>query len=132
MVDDDADLMPALGDLCASTEDIRLVGTAAGGAQALEVVRSLEPDVVVTDVRMPGPDGIELTRRLAGSGRDERPKMLVLTSFPLDDYLLGALAAGASGFLPKSTPWADLAHAVRVVHAGGAVIPLGSHGGCST
>ncbi|MEU4701616.1 response regulator transcription factor [Nonomuraea dietziae] len=102
-----------------SQPDIEVVGEAANGAEALERVAELAPDVVLMDVRMPVMDGLEATRRLMASGRT---KVLILTTFDLDDYVYEALRAGASGFLLKDASAAQLAEAVRVVAAGDALI----------
>jgi DNA-binding NarL/FixJ family response regulator len=83
--------------------DLEVVGEAADGAEAVALARELEPDVVLMDVRMPGVDGIEATRRIAG-GRGRPPRVLVLTTFDLDEYVFEALRAGASGFLLKDVP----------------------------
>ena len=101
--------------------DFTVVGTAAGGAEAVRVCREAAPDVVLMDVRMPGMDGIEATRQLIGPSGD-RPRILILTTFDLDDYVYDALRAGASGFLLKDVTAEQLFHAVRVVAAGEALL----------
>jgi len=101
-------------------DDIEVVGSASDGAEALDRCAALRPDVVLMDVRMPHVDGIEATRRLRSSGLDAR--VLVLTTFDLDEYVLEAVRAGASGFLLKDAPPEDLVHAVRVVASGDALL----------
>lgn len=97
--------------------DIEVVGEAADGLEAVDLARRVGPDVVLMDVRMPGLDGIEATRQVtAASG--EGPRVLMLTTFDLDEYVYRAIRAGASGFLLKDVPPAELVHAVRVVSAG--------------
>ena len=96
--------------------DIRVVGEAGDGASALDVVRSANPDVVLMDIRMPRLDGVEATRRL----RDHR--VIILTTFDHDEYIVEALRAGASGFLLKDAPPDELVRAVRVVAAGDALL----------
>jgi DNA-binding NarL/FixJ family response regulator len=99
--------------------DFTVVGTASDGAEAVRICRQLSPDVVLMDVRMPGMDGIEATRQLAGEGR---PRVLILTTFDLDEYVYDALRAGASGFLLKDVTAERLFDAVRVVAAGQALL----------
>jgi DNA-binding NarL/FixJ family response regulator len=101
------------------TGDIEVVGEAADGSQALDVVARTRPDVVLMDVRMPGLDGIEATRRIRIGPHPA--KVLILTTFDLDEYVLAGLRAGASGFLLKDALAADLISAVRVVASGEAV-----------
>jgi DNA-binding NarL/FixJ family response regulator len=101
--------------------DFTVVGTASGGAEAIRVCREASPDVVLMDVRMPGMDGIEATRKLIGPSGD-RPRILILTTFDLDDYVYDALRAGASGFLLKDVTAEQLFHAVRVIAAGEALL----------
>src|SRR5690349_7524956 len=101
------------------TGDIEVVGEAADGAQALDVVARTCPDVVLMDVRMPGVDGIEATRRIRSGAHPA--KVIILTTFDLDEYVLAGLRAGASGFLLKDALAADLISAVRVVALGEAV-----------
>jgi DNA-binding NarL/FixJ family response regulator len=98
-------------------DDVEVVGEAGDGAEAVEHARSLDPDVVLMDIRMPVMDGVEATRRLA-----DTTKVLILTTFDLDEYVYDALRAGASGFLLKDTPPEDLADAVRVVARGEALL----------
>ena len=98
-----------------------MVGEAADGQEALDAAEQHDPDVVLMDIRMPNLDGIAATRRLAGRGRP-RPRVLVLTTYDLDEYVYDALRAGASGFLLKDTPPEQLAPAVRVVAAGDALL----------
>ncbi|MDL4817723.1 response regulator [Actinomadura opuntiae] len=98
-----------------------VAGTAEDGAEAVRVCAELSPDVVLMDVRMPGVDGIEATRRLVASGAD-RPRVLILTTFDLDEYVYDALRAGASGFLLKDVTAERLFDAVRVVADGDALL----------
>jgi DNA-binding NarL/FixJ family response regulator len=101
--------------------DFTVVGTAEDGADAVRVCRETSPDVVLMDVRMPGMDGIEATRQLTGPDED-RPRIVILTTFDLDDYVYDALRAGASGFLLKDVTAEQLFDAVRVVAAGEALL----------
>jgi DNA-binding NarL/FixJ family response regulator len=101
--------------------DFTVVGTAADGAEAIRTCRELEPDVVLMDVRMPGMDGIEATRALARSGPGA-PRVIILTTFDLDEYVYDALRAGASGFLLKDVTAERLFDAVRVIAAGDALL----------
>jgi DNA-binding NarL/FixJ family response regulator len=96
--------------------DIEVVAEAGSGAEAIEAVRATRPDVVLMDVRMPGMDGLEATRRIALE--PDPPRILMLTTFDLDEYVYEALRAGASGFLLKEVPPEQLASAVRTVAAG--------------
>jgi DNA-binding NarL/FixJ family response regulator len=100
--------------------DIEVVGEAEDGNQAVELIEQLRPDVVLMDIRMPGIDGIEATRRLAMRGIPTR--VLVVTTFDVDDYVYEAMKAGASGFLLKTAPPRQLADAVRTVAAGDALL----------
>ena len=119
IADDQAMVRQGFGALLGAQPDLLVVGDAADGADAVTRSRALGPDVVLMDIRMPVMDGIEATRRLAGPGG---PKVLILTTFDLDDYVYEALRAGASGFLLKDAPAADLINAVRVVAAGEALL----------
>ena len=101
-------------------DDITVVGEAATGEEAVEAAARLRPDVVLMDVRMPGMDGIEATRRIVRSVPESR--VLVLTTFDLDEYAFGGLRAGASGFLVKNTPPSELMAAIRAVAAGDALV----------
>ena len=104
--------------------EFTVVGTARDGAEAVRVGRQLEPDVVLMDVRMPGMDGIEATRQLTASGA-AGTRILILTTFDLDEYVYEALRAGASGFLLKDVTAEVLFHAVRVIAAGDALLAPG-------
>jgi len=117
--------------LLATQPDFTVLGTAADGAEAVRVCRELRPDVVLMDVRMPGTDGIEATRWLIGEPSAPAdsgawaPKVLILTTFDLDEYVFDALRAGASGFLLKDATAERLFDAVRVVAAGEALLAPG-------
>jgi DNA-binding NarL/FixJ family response regulator len=100
--------------------DIDVVGEAADGAEAVAFARELDPDVVLMDVRMPNVDGIEATRRII-DGREDGPRVLVLTTFDLDEYVYEALRAGASGFLLKDAPEEQLVSGIRIVADGGSL-----------
>ena len=105
--------------------DFEVVGTAVDGGEAVRICRELLPDVVLMDVRMPGTDGIEATRQLAEPGEPGKgcgPRILILTTFDLDDYVYDALCAGASGFLLKDVTAERLFEAVRVIAAGEALL----------
>ncbi|MDG4825919.1 response regulator transcription factor [Asanoa sp. WMMD1127] len=106
--------------LLATQPDIEVVGTAADGAEAVRVCATAAPDVVLMDVRMPGVDGIEATRRLTASAA--HPRVLILTTFDLDEYVYDAIRAGASGFLLKDVRAEALFDAVRVIAAGEALL----------
>jgi DNA-binding NarL/FixJ family response regulator len=103
-------------------DDIEVVGEARDGAEAIERVRELRPNVVLMDIRMPGMDGVEATARLTTAGIQPPPRVLVLTTFDLDEYVFGALRAGAAGFLLKDAPRERLLEAIRVVHSGEALL----------
>ena len=104
-----------------SEEGIEIVGEAEDGLRAVEAARELEPDVVLMDIRMPNVDGLEATRRIL-EGHGERPRVLMLTTFDLDEYVYEALRAGASGFMLKDTPPEQLVSAIHVVAAGDALL----------
>jgi DNA-binding NarL/FixJ family response regulator len=105
-----------------SEPDFKVVGEAANGIQAVELAERLDPDVVLMDIQMPEMDGLEATRQIAALGRSETSRVLVLTTFEIDEYVYEALRAGASGFLLKRTPAADLIAGIRVVASGDALL----------
>jgi DNA-binding NarL/FixJ family response regulator len=102
--------------------DIEVVGEAENGGEAVTLARSLQPDVVLMDIRMPEMDGIEATRRVVAPADGAAPRVLMLTTFDLDEYVYDALRAGASGFLLKDVPAEQLAAGVRMVAAGDALL----------
>ena len=118
VVDDQELLRTAFGSLIDAEDDMEVVGAAAEGAEAVRLAASRTPDVVVMDVRMPVMDGIEATRRIASARGGTGPKVLILTTFDLDEYVFEAMRAGASGFALKSRPLEELLAAIRVVAAG--------------
>jgi DNA-binding NarL/FixJ family response regulator len=103
-------------------DDLEVVGEARDGQQAIERARELRPDVILMDIRMPRMDGVEATARLTSAGIEPLPRVLVLTTFDLDEYVFGALRAGAAGFLLKDAPRERLIEAIRVVHGGDALL----------
>ncbi|MFE3311959.1 response regulator, partial [Embleya sp. NPDC059213] len=112
--------------LVESDPELTVVGEAANGAQAVELIRRERPDVVLMDIQMPEVDGIEATRQVLAEGpQPPTTRVLVLTTFDLDEYVFAALRAGASGFLLKDTPPADLLAAIRVVAAGDGLLSPG-------
>ncbi len=104
-----------------SEPDVEVVGEAADGAEAIAAAEELAPDVILMDVRMPNVDGLEATRRLL-EGKDQGPRVLILTTFDLDEYVYEALKVGASGFLLKDTPPEQLVEAIHVVANGDALL----------
>ncbi|MFC5661437.1 response regulator [Kitasatospora misakiensis] len=120
IVDDEALLRMAFSTVLEAQPDMVPVGEAADGAEAVRLARELRPDVVLMDVRMPGTDGIEATRRLVRTSPQSR--VLILTTFDLDEYAFAGLNAGASGFLLKNTRPEELLTAIRAVAAGDAVV----------
>jgi DNA-binding NarL/FixJ family response regulator len=122
VVDDQALIRGGLAALIDSAGDLEVVGEAENGAEALRLIAELDPAVVLMDIRMPVMDGIAATEALALDGSSVRPKVLVLTTFDLDEYVYAALRAGASGFLLKDTPPVDLLHGIRVVAAGDSLL----------
>ena len=122
VVDDQELLRTAFSSLIEAENDLRVVGEAADGKQAVALAQQMSPDVVVMDVRMPGMDGIEATRRITSAGTIDGPRVLILTTFDLDEYVFEALRAGASGFALKSRPLEELLSAIRTVAAGEALL----------
>jgi DNA-binding NarL/FixJ family response regulator len=120
VVDDEALLRSAFSSLIEAQDDLEVVGEAADGQQAAELAEKLMPDVVVMDVRMPVMDGIEATRRITRDRSGSR--VLILTTFDLDEYVFEALRAGASGFALKSRPPEELLSGIRTVAAGEALL----------
>jgi DNA-binding NarL/FixJ family response regulator len=125
VVADDHEVVRAgFAELLDTRPEFTVVGTASDGAEAVRLCHELRPDVVLMDVRMPGMDGIEATRQLASSG-EYRPRVIILTTFDLDEYVYEALRAGASGFLLKDVTAERLFDAVRVVADGEALLAPG-------
>jgi DNA-binding NarL/FixJ family response regulator len=122
VVDDQALLRTAFSSLIQAEDDLAVVGEAADGQQAVELAASRQPDVVVMDVRMPVMDGIEATRQITAGHGASVPRVLILTTFDLDEYVFEALLAGASGFALKSRPLEELLSAIRTVAAGEALL----------
>ena len=121
LVDDQQLVRTGFRMIVADEPDIEVVGEAADGRAAVEAVGRLRPDVVVMDLRMPIMDGVEATRRLCAIP-DTASRVLILTTFDADDYVIEALRAGASGFLLKDVTPTDFVHAIRVVAAGEALL----------
>jgi DNA-binding NarL/FixJ family response regulator len=123
VVDDQAMVREGFAALLSAQPDITVVGDAANGADAVTASRRLDPDVILMDVRMPVMDGLAATGKILDVAPGATaPKVLILTTFDLDDYVFGALRAGASGFVLKDAPSAELVHAVRVVASGEALL----------
>lgn len=122
VADDQALIRSAVAALLGAEADIEVVGQAEDGAAAVRATRSLLPDVVVMDIRMPGLDGIQATAAICGDPALAATRILVLTTFEEDDYVVQALRAGASGFLGKGADPAEIAEAVRTVHTGEALL----------
>jgi len=119
VADDQALLLAGLAGIIDSAPDITVVGQAGDGLQAVRLARSRAPDVIVMDIRMPEMDGLEATRLIAEA---DHAKVLILTTFDLDEYVYAAIRGGASGFLLKDAPPADLLAAIRVIAAGDALL----------
>lgn len=122
LADDQAVVRTGFRTILESEVDIEVIGEAGDGAAVLRMARSLRPDVVLMDVRMPGMDGISATRQLAGQDVADPLTVLVITTFDLDEYVFSALRAGASGFLLKDIEPDDLVTAVRTVAAGDGLV----------
>jgi DNA-binding NarL/FixJ family response regulator len=120
LVDDQQLLRTGFRMILDAEPDLRVVGEACDGADGVRQARALHPDVVVMDIRMPVLDGVSATRELLGA--EPGIRVLMLTTFHLDEYVVAALRAGASGFLLKDAPADELAHAIRVIAAGDAVV----------
>ncbi|MFJ9826551.1 response regulator [Streptomyces sp. NPDC101160] len=120
LVDDQALLRTGFRMVLAAQPDMEVVAEAGDGVEALQVLRSAEVDVVLMDVRMPKLDGVETTRRICAE--PDAPKVLILTTFDLDEYAFSGLKAGASGFMLKDVPPGELLGAIRSVHSGDAVV----------
>jgi DNA-binding NarL/FixJ family response regulator len=122
VVDDQALVRAGFRVLIDSAADLEVVGEASNGEDALAVVRTMSPDVVLMDIRMPVMDGIEATRLITGEHQVDVPRVLILSTFDLDEYVYAALRAGASGFMLKDTPPEDLLAAIRIIAEGNALL----------
>ncbi len=122
LVDDEQMIRAGLRLILEAEDDIEVVAEAGDGAEGVTLVRRLDPDVVLMDVQMPVKNGIEATREIVALGREESSRVLILTTFDLDEYVYEGLRAGASGFLLKRTPPADLVAGIRVVAGGDGMI----------
>ncbi len=125
VADDQALVRGGFKALLDARDDIEVVGEAADGAEAVSLAKTLLPDVVLMDIRMPGSDGLEATRQITAEPRLAGVRIVILTTFELDEYLFEALRSGASGFLVKDTEPVELVNAVRVVADGGSLISPG-------
>lgn len=122
LVDDQALIRAGFRMILNAEKDIDVVGECADGTQAIDSVKRLKPDVVLMDIRMPEMDGIEATRRITQSDGDPMVRVLILTTFDLDEYVYDALRAGASGFLLKDVPADQLIQGIRLVASGDALL----------
>jgi len=122
VADDQALVRVGFCGIVAATPGLTVVGEAANGAEAVAVARSARPDVLLMDVRMPVLNGIDATKQITSAAESSAVRVIILTTFDLDDYVFGALRAGASGFLLKDTLPEDLINAIRVVAAGEALL----------
>src|SRR5258708_9791729 len=122
LADDQALIRAGFRVLLEAADDVTVVGEAVNGAQAVDLARQTQADVVLMDIRMPDVDGLEATRRIAAAGDLTGVKVIILTTFETDEYVYQALRAGASGFLVKDCEPSDLIHAVRVVARGDALL----------
>ena len=122
LADDQAMVRGGLRLILEDQPDITVVGEAVDGTEAVRLARELRPDVCLVDIRMPGKDGIDVTRAIAGPGVADPLRVVIVTTFDLDEYVYGALQAGAVGFVLKGASPALLSEAVRAAHAGDALI----------
>jgi DNA-binding NarL/FixJ family response regulator len=122
LVDDETLVRSGFRLILETEDDIEVVGEAANGVEAVEAAKRLNPDVILMDVQMPVKDGLAATREIAALGRSEGSRVIILTTFELDEYVYEALRAGASGFLLKRAPASDLVSGIRVVAAGEALL----------
>jgi DNA-binding NarL/FixJ family response regulator len=122
IADDQAMVREGFAAVLNAQPDLLVVGQAADGADAVRQAQQVRPDIVLMDVRMPVMDGLQAARQILGAAADASPRVLMLTTFDLDDYVYEALRAGASGFLLKDATAAELVHAVRVVAEGDALL----------
>jgi DNA-binding NarL/FixJ family response regulator len=125
IADDQALVRAGFRALLDAQDDFEIVAEATDGEEAVHLARTLIPDVVLMDIRMPGMDGLQATRAIAADDTLDDVRVVILTTFDLDEYVFEALRVGASGFLVKSTEPAELVHAVRVVAAGDALLSPG-------
>jgi DNA-binding NarL/FixJ family response regulator len=125
LADDQALVRAGFRSLLDAQEDIEVLGEAADGEEAVRLATDLRPDVVLMDIRMPAMDGLEATRRIVGNTELGDVRIVILTTFGLDDYVFEAIRAGASGFLVKDTEPGELVQAVRVVAHGDALLSPG-------
>ncbi|UOQ56328.1 response regulator transcription factor [Leucobacter allii] len=122
IIDDQAMVREGFGALLSAQEDITVVGSAADGSEAVQLVRRTRPHVVLMDIRMPQLNGLDATRAILAMPGLEHPRVIILTTFDADEYVFSALRAGASGFLLKDATAEDLVAAVRIVAAGDALL----------
>jgi DNA-binding NarL/FixJ family response regulator len=125
LADDQALLRAGIRALLDAEDDIVVVGEAADGREAVELVRATSPDIVLMDIRMPGTDGLDATRQIVGDAALASTRVVMLTTFDLDEYVFEAVRIGASGFLVKDTEPAELLRGVRAVAAGDALLSPG-------
>lgn len=122
LVDDENLVRSGFRLILEAEDDIEVVGEAANGVEAVEATKKLDPDVILMDVQMPVKNGLAATHEIAALGRTESSRVIILTTFELDEYIYEALRAGASGFLLKRAPAADLVSGIRIVAAGEALL----------
>jgi DNA-binding NarL/FixJ family response regulator len=122
LADDQPLLLASFATLIDATPDMCVAGTARSGQEAVDLVAAAEPDVILMDIRMPGLDGLGATRLITAGERPTGVRVLILTTFEIDEYVFEALRAGASGFLGKSAEPQELLHAIRVIHRGDALL----------
>jgi DNA-binding NarL/FixJ family response regulator len=122
IVDDQVLVRTGFRMILEAENDVEVVGEASDGQEAVTLAQELAPDIVLMDIRMPNMDGVEATRRVAGSDTENPIRVIILTTFDLDEYVVDALRSGASGFLLKDVPPEKLVEAVRIVAAGDALL----------